>query len=73
MRETKIDKLGRIVIPKDYRKKLRVEADDTVSISLSGDEIIIKNVSVRCLICNEKTENEPKICDKCKAKIILGI
>lgn len=38
----KIDKLGRIVIPKDVRKTLNIELGDNVEISIDGGRIIIK-------------------------------
>lgn len=38
----KIDQLGRIVIPKDLRKKLGIEIGDNLELNLSGDTIEIK-------------------------------
>ena len=45
--ERKIDNLGRIVIPISYRKALRLKSEDSLTISLKKDEIIIsaKNTS----------------------------
>ena len=42
--ERKIDKLGRIVIPKDFRKALGVDIDTDVSIRLTDGIIIITPV-----------------------------
>ena len=39
--ERKIDKLGRIVIPKDFRKALGVDIDTEVSIRLTDGVIMI--------------------------------
>ena len=42
----RIDDLGRIVVPKDIRKKLNIEEGDTVSLETTNDALIIKKHSV---------------------------
>ena len=42
MEETKISVGGRIVIPKEMRKKLKMEEGEKVIISLEGRKLIIK-------------------------------
>lgn len=42
----RIDDLGRIVVPKDIRKKLNLEEGDTVSLETTNDALIIKKHSV---------------------------
>ena len=41
----KIDKLGRIVIPKDFRKAMGVDIESEVEIRLINGELIIKAVT----------------------------
>ena len=41
----RIDELGRIVIPKDIRKKLHISTSETLEIYIEGDEIRIKKYS----------------------------
>lgn len=38
----RIDNLGRVVLPMEYRAKLRLNKEDPVTIDCVGDEIIIK-------------------------------
>ena len=40
----KIDNLGRIVIPKEYRKQLNISDQDEIEITLEEDNIIIRKV-----------------------------
>lgn len=42
----RIDDLGRIVVPKDMRKRLNLEEGDTVSLETTNDALIIKKHSV---------------------------
>lgn len=41
----KLDKLGRIVIPKDLRKKLDIEIGDNLDVQLDGNGIIVKKAN----------------------------
>ena len=41
----KIDIMGRIVIPKDFREKLNIKENDYLELFLNSDEIIIKKYS----------------------------
>lgn len=42
----RIDDLGRIVIPKEMRKNLRIKEGDNLEIFVSGEEIILKKYSM---------------------------
>ena len=68
-----IDELGRIVVPKELRKKLGIAACDPVEISSEGDKIILTKYSPFCHFCGS-TENisefkEKNICDECIKEI----
>ena len=42
----KIDDLGRIVIPKELRKNLRIKESDTLEIFVEGEDIILRKYSM---------------------------
>lgn len=68
-----IDELGRIVVPKELRKKLGIAACDPVEISSDGDKIILTKYSPVCHFCGS-TENisefkEKNICKTCIEEI----
>ena len=44
----KIDELGRIVIPKDIRKRLSIKTNDTLEIGMDGDKIVLnKRIAIK--------------------------
>jgi len=44
----RIDELGRIVIPKDIRKRLSIKTNDTLEIGLDGERIVLnKNIAIK--------------------------
>jgi transcriptional pleiotropic regulator of transition state genes len=68
-----IDELGRIVVPKELRKRLGIAACDPVEISSEGDKIILTKYSPVCHFCGS-TENisefkEKNICAECIKEI----
>ncbi len=67
----KIDKLGRIVIPMEYRKKAGLEIDDEASITEENGRIIIERKTPSCKICGseEKLNKEFSLCQQCIDKI----
>ena len=69
--EKEIDKLGRIVLPMSYRKKLSLKSYDKVSITLNDREIIITPLEKQCALCGEKitANTKLKLCKACISKI----
>ena len=65
----KLDKLGRLVVPKETRKMFNLNEGDPVEIFTDGDKIIIKKYNPGCQCCgNMKDVKEYKgikICKKC--------
>ena len=64
-----IDELGRIVVPKEIRKKLGIENTDPVEIYVEGDKIILTKYFSACHFCGS-TEGvsdfkSKKICADC--------
>ena len=68
-----IDELGRIVVPKELRKKLGIAACDPVEISSEGDKIILTKYSPVCHFCGSTEKirefKEKNICEKCISEI----
>ena len=67
MKITKIDKLGRIVIPASFRKRLNILENDGIKIECFAEEIVIKPAKSICLICSkgEVKNNTIQVCDNC--------
>ena len=65
----KIDETGRIVLPKDFRRRLALEPNaDAVELFADGDQIIIRKYAARCIFCGSArlsvcraSKNEAKI------------
>lgn len=49
-----IDDLGRIVLPKDIRKKLGMEIRSAVDVRVEDDKIIISKFHNECIFCGSK-------------------
>ena len=47
----KVDQLGRVVLPVEMRKALRIEVGDLVMMSADGDHIVLNKVEQRCVFC----------------------
>lgn len=52
----KIDELGRVVLPEEYRQALQLKDDGEVEISLRLMEIIIKKPVWGCVFCGGAVE-----------------
>lgn len=47
----KVDQLGRVVIPVEMRKALRIDVGDLVMMSAEVDRITLEKVEQRCVFC----------------------
>ena len=70
----KVDELGRIVIPKELRKKFGITDNvDYFEISVEGDTILLKKYAPGCALCGGTDDlaevNGHDICAGCRAKI----
>ena len=68
-----IDELGRIVVPKEIRKKMYIESGDPLEIFVDGDHILLAKYAPTCIFCGG-TENvslfkDKKICERCRAEL----
>lgn len=71
----KIDKLGRIVIPKPLRDKYDIHTDDTLEMFTEPDAIVLKKYGACCIFCSEADrltafKGRP-ICQTCLDKLKL--
>ena len=68
-----IDKLGRIVISKDIRKHLNINAGDVLQINAEGDTIVIRKAEKKCLFCNSDENlvelDGKSVCRSCVEKL----
>lgn len=64
-----IDELGRIVVPKELRKKLGIANTDPVEIYCEEDKIILKKYNPVCHFCGSTTNlveyKEKNVCASC--------
>ena len=69
----KVDELGRIVIPKEIRKNLKISNNSPLAIFADSNSIIIKNIQPTCVICGSKNSlmsfKEKFICQSCAENI----
>ncbi len=65
----KVDSLGRVVIPIEIRRALSIEIRDPIEISLEGDKIVLRPLTVNCAICGRRNAKnkigDKYICDEC--------
>ena len=47
----KIDRLGRVVLPIDYRKKLKLETDSEILVEIEGDSLILRYKKCSNAVC----------------------
>lgn len=58
----KIDKLGRLVLPIDFRKFLQLETNEAVVLEMKKDGIFITKSSSACKLCGAATTEDHFLC-----------
>lgn len=80
MKETgmirRVDKMGRVVIPKEIRKLLKVKNEiDSFEIFVEDDKVILRKYEPSCIFCGSKEAGtdfeERRVCFKCIEKLEL--
>ena len=71
MKYTKLDKLGRAVIPASMRKNLGIQIGSPLEIHQAHDAITVKLAKMACRLCGsgDIANIELMLCDKCIQKI----
>lgn len=71
----KLDELGRIVIPKELRKKFDIKEKDGLEIYVEDDKIILKKYEPSCIFCQNADNiieyKGKNICPECAKEIGL--
>ena len=69
----RVDELGRIVIPKEMRKKMGITEDTPMEIYVEGDSIVMRRDESGCIFCggtNDVSDVRGKqVCRECIASI----
>ena len=71
-----VDRMGRVVIPKEIRKLLKVENEiDSVEIFVEDDKVILKKYQPSCIFCGSTEAGtdfaDRRVCFKCIEKLEL--
>ena len=67
----RLDHMGRLVVPAEYRKRIGIDVLDEVRITEKDGKIIIEKLTPGCKICGseEGVNTEMGVCEECIAKI----
>lgn len=73
----KVDKLGRIVIPKPYRDILQIKESDPIKIAVQDSTLLLNKEVDTCVFCNSKDNlsnfQGKYLCNKCCQKFLAQI
>jgi transcriptional pleiotropic regulator of transition state genes len=71
----KVDKLGRIVIPMELRKKYGLSEGASIDFSDSGDGIVVKALVNQCKICQDTLPDDTDfpLCELCAKRLAKRI
>ena len=69
-----VDKMGRVVIPKEIRNQLGVQNDvDSFEIYMDGDNVVLRKYQPTCIFCNNLAESVELgghiVCTDCVEKL----
>jgi transcriptional pleiotropic regulator of transition state genes len=69
----KVDDLGRIVLPVELRRLHGIQTGDALEISVDGDAIVLRKLSVGCILCGGSEAltrfRERLVCQGCRADL----
>ena len=73
-----VDKMGRVVIPKEMRNQLNITNDtDSFEIFMDGDNIVLKKHKPFCVFCKSQEEciefENQTVCKSCIEKLQLKV
>ena len=66
----KVDDLGRVVLPKELRKRLNIDERDPLEIFVDGPYIMLQKYKASCIFCGDASAGKPfkgkNLCAKCR-------
>ncbi|HSG80253.1 MAG TPA: AbrB/MazE/SpoVT family DNA-binding domain-containing protein [Acidimicrobiia bacterium] len=69
----KIDDLGRIVLPAETRRLFNIREGDELSISVSGNDILIRKLDATCTFCGTTEDvgsfKGKGVCGSCRSEL----
>jgi len=70
----KLDKMGRIVLPKELRETLDLEIGDSIEVFLEGQNLVLRKYKRGCVICGNmeglQSFSGKQVCKKCLETMI---
>ena len=70
MKSVRVDKLGRIVIPIDYRKRLNIIEGSEMILKIYGNKISLIPYSISCRLCGKEISKAGiPLCEACIKQI----
>ena len=68
-----IDEMGRLVIPKEMRRKMDIETGDEIEFFIEGDRIVLRKYQPSCLFCGSEAVlieyKGKRLCTDCVAEM----
>ncbi len=66
-----VDHAGRIVLPKEYRKKMNINPGTKVVLFENDGKLTMEVVTPKCKLCGtgEKVNEELSLCEECIEKV----
>jgi transcriptional pleiotropic regulator of transition state genes len=65
----RIDDLGRVVIPKEIRRTMRIREGDPLEIFTDGENVVLRKYNPACVFCGDASDviyfNSKRVCRKC--------
>jgi transcriptional pleiotropic regulator of transition state genes len=71
----RIDQLGRVVVPAEFRKMLRIDPGDQLEMRVEDDRLVLMKVTPACALCGGESRliglGDKFVCNTCANKIRL--
>lgn len=71
MKKAVLDKLDRVVIPKDFCKELNLSPGSPIVVTMEGGGVMIRSEQMVCRLCGTTIDfgRELLLCDSCIEKV----
>ena len=72
---SKVDELGRIVLPIELRRTMNIDVKDALEIYVDGDQIVLKKYEPSCIFCGNAKDiihyKGKNVCSACAHELGL--